>query len=106
MSASTPALERDGAAFEFVATDCPVCGSASAAPWHRIDRYAQGRLNFVRCSECGSAYQNPRPTTRSLRAFYHSSAFFRAGKELVGYRNYDEEALLWSALSKVVRVQS
>ena len=62
--------------------ECPVCGSRSRVPLYRdltdrSYRSAPGRWHLDRCTECGSAYLDPRPTPETIGlayATYYSGA--------------------------------
>ena len=56
---------------------CPVCGSGGRTPLHdgledRTFRAAPGRWRLQRCTACGSAYLDPRPTPATVGRAYSS----------------------------------
>ncbi len=81
---------------------CPICGSKVLdVIFQRNVRSVP--LQFVKCSSCGSVFQDPRPTPDTLAAYFSSSSFIRDSdladctlENLLGY--YDYEA--WDASYK------
>lgn len=53
---------------EFVAVNCPACGSAASTP-----RYEKNGMRYVDCPECRTYYVNPRPPPDVLAWFYQGS---------------------------------
>lgn len=50
---------------------CDLCGTDSSVPLlDRIDRFSGEVFHYVRCSECGLIYLNPRPEVDELLAYY------------------------------------
>jgi 2-polyprenyl-3-methyl-5-hydroxy-6-metoxy-1,4-benzoquinol methylase len=52
---------------------CDLCGSPESVPIHQSHDYwhgTPGTFSVVRCTTCGLLYLNPRPTERSIGAFY------------------------------------
>ena len=68
-----PAGDWPAAELEHVSA-CPACGAEGRAPLHSglRDRLLRtpGRWELWRCSDCGSAFLDPRPTDRSIGAAY------------------------------------
>lgn len=59
--------------FESELINCPVCGSAQYSAWFTLtDRNIglPGEFPLVRCTQCGVAYLNPRPSLDSVGRFY------------------------------------
>jgi SAM-dependent methyltransferase len=59
------------------AADCPVCGSMERVPLHdgledRTFGSAPGKWRLVRCTDCGSAHLDPRPTRESIGLAYRT----------------------------------
>ena len=80
--------------FVFQPTSCPICEHDKSETHHVITRFEQGNLKFVRCHNCGTVYQNPRPDATSMHAFYESQNFFRGSEgknQFVGYVDYDAD---------------
>lgn len=79
-------LLRDGIApfFEPRAAQCPLCASASLAPFltspERIQR-KPGLFALERCDECGHIFQNPRLSLAGL-AFYYRDFYDGLGAEI------------------------
>jgi 2-polyprenyl-3-methyl-5-hydroxy-6-metoxy-1,4-benzoquinol methylase len=53
---------------EFVAVDCPACGSATRQP-----EFAKLGFDFQRCTECRTIYMTPRPSPAVMAAYYSGS---------------------------------
>src|SRR5712692_5597368 len=53
---------------EFVAVDCPACGSGERRP-----AFAKYGFNFARCAECATIYMTPRPSPAVMAAYYANS---------------------------------
>lgn len=53
----------------FVPTDCPACGSSSAAP-----AFEKLGFSYVKCADCESLYLSPRPTPEMMDDYYDNSA--------------------------------
>jgi SAM-dependent methyltransferase/ribosomal protein S27E len=53
---------------EFVAVDCPACGSSSRRP-----AFAKFGFAFVTCAECGTLYMTPRPSPEVMAGYYANS---------------------------------
>ncbi len=50
---------------------CSLCASDAPVPFlQRKDRFTGATFTYVRCSECGMIYLNPRPTAVELEEFY------------------------------------
>lgn len=80
--------------FAFEAVPCAVCGSTDTTPHLTVDRFHEGPLTYVTCSECGLIYQNPRPSQDSLVRFFSSEGFtsakdaHRQDGQIAGYYDY------------------
>lgn len=53
---------------EFVAVDCPACGSKSAN--YRFEKY---KCKFMECQTCSTLYMSPRPTPAVMDDYYSNS---------------------------------
>jgi 2-polyprenyl-3-methyl-5-hydroxy-6-metoxy-1,4-benzoquinol methylase len=61
------------------ATQCPVCQAATAL-W-KNKQTTVGLFSIDRCTQCGFAFVNPRPTEQFMRAFYSISGHSRDGTD-------------------------
>ncbi len=62
--------------------NCPLCGSADAAPYYAKYGYA-----LVRCLICQAIYVHPMPSAAELQAHYQQAAYFEGANDQ-GYLNY------------------
>ncbi len=59
---------RDGEKLHEI--ECPLCGAKN----YKVE-YSQKNFRFVRCSECGVLYQNPRPENKYIQNRYDEKYF-------------------------------
>lgn len=74
-----------GQRFTMETVACALCGAADAPAVVTQEFFGQA-FTFVRCTECGLVYQNPRPTGASLRTFYDSADYQHSA--VAGYDDY------------------
>lgn len=88
MTSSFTPLDRQHF-IEFENINCSLCqGSQNQLVYLRkLEGFSQA-FNFVKCSNCGIIYLNPRPTQKALDQLYSSSDYFRGGESSIGYFDY------------------
>ena len=73
MNAPSPSLAHAPTADRFEAVACYLCGETSHTPLVEAQddlTGKPGRFQFVRCTHCGLAYQNPRLRLEHIGAYY------------------------------------
>jgi len=63
---------------EFVAVDCPACGSHDKKP--AFEKYT---FEYAECTDCGTYYMTPRPSPAVMSAYYSNSENYRVWAEFI-----------------------